>query len=215
MISQGVSYEIPVRAANFNNIEGYQFTLNLDATKVRINQVKMGEALMLSDENFGFGRISEGIVTTSWNDAEIRSLDKDEVLFTLIVEGLAETTVSNVMAVNSRITSAEAYTSSNELLGVAVRFTSEIAEQGFTLYQNRPNPFRESTVIGFVLPESTPATLTIYDVTGKVLKLIEGDYTKGYNEVSILKSQLNATGVLYYQLDSEIFTATRKMVVID
>ena len=215
MITQGVSYEIPVRAANFHNIEGYQFTLNMDASKVRINQVKMGEALMLSDENFGFERISEGIVTTSWNDAEVRALDKDEVLFTLVVEGLAETTISNVMAVNSKITSAEAYTSSNELLGVAVRFTGEVAEQGFTLYQNRPNPFRESTVIGFVLPESTAATLTIYDVTGKVLKFIEGDYAKGYNEVSVLKSQLNATGVLYYQLDSEIFTATRKMVVID
>lgn len=214
-IAPGASYEIAVRAANFQNIEGYQFTLNLDPAQVLIRDVRMGDALDLTEENFGLERIAEGLITTSWNDAEVRALNPDEILFTLVVEGLAETTVSDIIAVNSRVTSAEAYTASSELLGVAVRFTSEIAEQGFTLYQNRPNPFRESTVIGFKLPESSDATLTVYDITGKVLKVVEGSFVKGYNEISLQKSQLNATGVLYYQLDSEVFTATRKMVVVE
>jgi hypothetical protein len=214
-ITKGATYEVDVTAANFQSIEGYQFTMNIDPSSVRIKDVKMGSALDLSVENFGLDRISEGIITTSWNEAETKSLNSDDVLFTLVIEGLAETSISNVMAVNSRVTSAEAYTASNELLGVAVRFDGQVTQQGFALYQNRPNPFKEATAIGFVLPESTDATLTIYDLTGKVLKVIDGNYVKGYNEVSVLKSELNATGILYYQLDSEVFTATRKMVVID
>ena len=59
------------------------------------------------------------------------------------------------------------------------------------------------------------ATMTIYDVTGKVLKVIEGDYTKGYNQVSIKRADLKVNGVLYYQLDTEAFTATKKMIVIE
>ncbi|MCB0669648.1 MAG: T9SS type A sorting domain-containing protein [Saprospiraceae bacterium] len=214
-IERAATYEIDVTASNFRNIEGYQFTLNFDPASINVRDIKMGQALDLTDENFGLDRISEGIITTSWNAAEAKNLQEDEVLFTLVVEGVTETAISNVLAVTNKITSAEAYTGSNELLGVAVNFNGSAVEQGFALYQNRPNPFKETTAIGFVLPESSDATLTVYDVTGKVLKVVEGSYIKGYNEVSLQKSELNATGILYYQLDSEAFTATRKMVVID
>ncbi|WP_236972050.1 T9SS type A sorting domain-containing protein, partial [Membranihabitans marinus] len=69
--------------------------------------------------------------------------------------------------------------------------------------------------IGFNLPEASDATLSVYDVTGKVLKVVEGAYGKGYNEVKLNSSDLNATGVLYYQLDTKTYTATKKMIVIE
>jgi hypothetical protein len=214
-IHRGGSYQIDVTAENFAEIEGYQFTINVDPSQVRITNVIMGEALDLTDENFGFNKVSEGLVTASWNDANARTLDQDQVLFTLEIEGLNETSLSEVIAINSKVTSAEAYSTSTELLGVAMQFSNNLESNEFALYQNRPNPFRESTVIGFVLPQSTSARLTVYDVTGKVLKIVEGDYAKGYNEIRVLQSELNATGVLYYQLESEVLTATRKMVILD
>ena len=88
----------------------------------------------------------------------------------------------------------------------------QIRRDGFKLYQNRPNPFEGYTVIGFELPEATIGRLTIYDVTGKVLLEIKGDYVRGYNEIMIIPEQLQATGVLFYQLDTERYTATKKMV---
>ena len=57
--------------------------------------------------------------------------------------------------------------------------------------------------------------ITIYDVTGKVVKVIEGDFVKGLNTVRINAIDLPQTGVLYYQLDTEQFTATKKMIVIE
>jgi len=82
------------------------------------------------------------------------------------------------------------------------------------LSQNRPNPFRNETVIEFELPEATTATLTIYDVAGRILKTIKGDYSKGVNMETINSSDLNATGVMYYQLDTPTQSATMKMIVI-
>ncbi|WP_236980705.1 T9SS type A sorting domain-containing protein, partial [Membranihabitans maritimus] len=86
---------------------------------------------------------------------------------------------------------------------------------GFKLHQNRPNPFDGYTVIGFDLPEDTDARLTIYDVTGKVLKEFEGEYKKGYNEVQVAQHELPITGVMYYQLDTDKYTATKRMVKVE
>jgi len=59
------------------------------------------------------------------------------------------------------------------------------------------------------------ATLTIYDVTGKVVKTIEGNFEKGTHTVQLTKAELSANGILYYQLDSGDFTATKKMIIIE
>ena len=88
-------------------------------------------------------------------------------------------------------------------------------EEAFTLYQNQPNPFQEETVIGFYLAKEGSATLSIHEVSGKILKVIEGDYGKGYNEVSVARSDLAASGVLYYQLYTEEHSATMKMIIME
>jgi hypothetical protein len=81
------------------------------------------------------------------------------------------------------------------------------------LNQNTPNPFKGQTVIGFNLPAAADASLTISDMTGKVIKLVRGSYAKGFNKVELLSNDLPA-GVLTYTLQSGEFTATKKMVVI-
>ncbi|MCB0520419.1 MAG: T9SS type A sorting domain-containing protein, partial [Saprospiraceae bacterium] len=62
---------------------------------------------------------------------------------------------------------------------------------------------------------ATSATLTISDVQGKVLRVVEGDYTKGYHQVDLKRGELNASGVLYYRLDTGTDSATRKMILVD
>jgi hypothetical protein len=52
-------------------------------------------------------------------------------------------------------------------------------------------------------------------VTGKVLRVVEGDYAKGYNEVTMKRNEISATGVLYYQLDTDKYTAAKKMIVME
>ncbi|MFK8102701.1 MAG: T9SS type A sorting domain-containing protein, partial [Saprospiraceae bacterium] len=59
------------------------------------------------------------------------------------------------------------------------------------------------------------ASLKIYDVAGRVLKSVEGDFAKGYNEVSINRSELSGSGILYYELSTSKETATKKMLLID
>ena len=210
----GNQYRLDFKANNFNDITGYQFTLNFDKNALRVLNVESG-VVEVSADNFGLNRIEEGMLTTSWNTAEGMSIASGEVVFSLIVEATEAASLSDAITVNSRITAAEAYNSADQIHDVSLSFTNGLVETGFALYQNEPNPFKEATQVGFNLPEAMSATLTVYDVTGKVLKVVEGDYVKGYNQVSLKKADMKVTGVLYYQLDTEAFTATKKMIVIE
>jgi hypothetical protein len=153
-----------------------------------------------------------GQLTMSWNEVEAQSVEADEVLFTMNFRATAGARLSDAMYVNSSITRAEAYVGGNET-GVELRFTG--AESEFALYQNVPNPFEGRTVIGFNLPEAGAATMTIYDVTGKVLRVIEGEYAKGYNQLELDRTDLQTAGVVYYQLTSGDYSATKKMIVVE
>jgi hypothetical protein len=189
--------------------------MNFDRNALNVLTVESG-AISLNDNNFGMNRLSEGVVTTSWNAAEGITVGTDDVLFTVVFEVNDNVTLSDALTLNSRITSAEAYNSTDQLHDVSLNFNNGgLNEASFALYQNEPNPFKDVTSIGFSLPEAMSATVTVYDVTGKLVKVIEGEYTKGYNSFTLKKTDINNTGVLYYQLDTEAFTATKKMIVIE
>ena len=89
-----------------------------------------------------------------------------------------------------------------------------VISDGYALEQNAPNPFRDETSIGFVLPEAMSATLSVFDITGKVIRSFSGNFQKGLNKVQLHQEHLGVNGLLYYRLDAGSFTATKKMIVI-
>ncbi|MBK7373705.1 MAG: T9SS type A sorting domain-containing protein [Saprospiraceae bacterium] len=84
---------------------------------------------------------------------------------------------------------------------------------GFTLLQNRPNPFNVSTLIEFGLPQSSPYILTITDITGRVIKTLKGSGQKGFNQVKLDGASLRGSGVYYYSLSSNGQVAIKKMII--
>ncbi|HMR73388.1 MAG TPA: T9SS type A sorting domain-containing protein, partial [Candidatus Saccharibacteria bacterium] len=193
----GREYTVTFNAAEVANIEGYQFSMNLKGLEL----VEVVEGVATA-ENFGLALVDEGVITTSWNG----TADSEE-LFSLVFKATANGKLSEMVQVTSQLTAAEAYNANEEVLNVALRFNGQEVANGFELFQNVPNPFNGKTVIGFNLPENGSATLRVYDVAGKVLKVVRGDYAKGYNQVELESSQLPATGVLYYTLETNMGTA--------
>ena len=212
----GEEYTVDFNAKDFANILGYQFTLAFDKNAVELVDVEAGELANLDANNFGMSLLEEGVITTSWNASQVTSLADDATVFSLTFTAKSNATLSNVLSVNSRWTVAEGYDSNADKLNIGLTFNNgNVVSGDFDLYQNQPNPFKAETVIGFNLPESAAATLTIYDVSGKVLKLVRGEFGQGYNEVIINRSELSGAGVLYYQLDTDTHSATKKMILID
>jgi hypothetical protein len=210
VVEAGEEVSVAVTSAMFKEVLGYQLTLGYDASALSFAGVESG-ALEVTSSNVGVFA-DRGQLTMSWNEVEAQSVEADEVLFTMNFRATAGTRLSDAMYVNSSITRAEAYVGGNET-GVELRFVG--SESEFALYQNIPNPFEGRTVIGFNLPEAGAATMTIYDVTGKVLRVIDGEFAKGYNQIDLMRTDVNASGVVYYQLTSGEYSATKKMIIVE
>ena len=181
---------------------GYQFTLNHEGLEL----VSINDALATA-ENFG---IVEGALTVSWNDIAVRDLT-NETLLSVTFRALNTLNLSEVLSINSRYTAAEAYTAEG-IESVELSFNGSV-DTKFALYQNEPNPFNGTTTVGFNMANAGKASISIMSIDGKSLKTINGEFAKGYNEVIV--SDLNATGVVYYTLSANGFTATKKMVIIE
>jgi hypothetical protein len=93
--------------------------------------------------------------------------------------------------------------------------TSEPTSANFQLLQNRPNPFKEITTIGFVLPNACEAQIRIFDVNGRLLTTQKGWFPRGYNEQEIHLDKLAVNGVLYYELVTPYGILSKKMAILD
>lgn len=209
----GQEYRIDFNAGEEEAAQGMQFTLNFDRDALELLYVENGVA---DDNNFGFQMSERGVITFSWEHPTGDVIEPGTNLFSLVFFAGTSTRVSEVLSISSSITEAEAYDSAYELLDLDLLFKDRDGEaSGFELFQNIPNPFRNRTTIPFVLPEPSMATLSIYDVSGRVWKRIEGYYEEGHNQIHIDLSGLPIKGVLYYKLETSQYTATRKMILID
>ncbi|HLF64054.1 MAG TPA: T9SS type A sorting domain-containing protein, partial [Saprospiraceae bacterium] len=211
-LKQGETIKVPVKAENYRDMLGYQFTIDLDGLKYV--GIEAG-TIAIQPEYVG---VHTSALTMSWGDHKPMTVSNEEVLFTLQFTATASGSLSEMLEITSKITEAEAYTTIDEkieLLDVVMVFgTSAVSTPlEFALYQNEPNPFADQTVIGFDLPAAMPATLTLYDMSGKMIHLIEGDYAKGYNEVVLKRRDLVADGAYYYYLQAGDFTASKKMIL--
>jgi hypothetical protein len=100
-----------------------------------------------------------------------------------------------------------------EIVDLALVFGDQEEVQEYALYQNEPNPMSDFTAIRFDLPIATSATLTLFDSKGQVIRTIDGDYNAGSHLVRLEREDLIASGIYYYRLDADGFSASKKLVV--
>jgi hypothetical protein len=92
----------------------------------------------------------------------------------------------------------------------------------FSLNQNFPNPFNSSTTISYTLNQSAVANVSIYDLSGRLVRELELDfkYPGSYQQCWDGKDNTGhgvASGIYHYQLilnapDGNIYRVSRKMV---
>jgi hypothetical protein len=88
----------------------------------------------------------------------------------------------------------------------------------YSLNQNYPNPFNPSTKISWQSPVGSWHTLKIYDILGnEVATLVDeyrpaGNYEIEFNSASSLKNP--ASSIYFYQLRTEGFAETKKMLLL-
>ena len=198
------------RSGNYSDIEGFQFTLDLAKADAFVD-IKPG-ALNITDENIGLRYIAKGLVSISYHESEARTAEENELLFSLVLK--SDDLRTDPFSISNSITTAEAY--GKDIYGVVTEFASEFGTNVTDLYQNNPNPWTGNTQIEFVLPENMEASISVYDIAGRVLYRVQESYKKGSNTITLDKEDLaNYNGVAYYELVTKDVKLIKSMILIE
>jgi len=192
-----------------SNEDLYGLQMVLDVNGLSNVTLKSG-MLTIDESNF---KVEGNSVKISWSSSNAVELKSGQSLFT--IEGVAiDASSSNItvdVASNHSLKS-EGYINNLKVADIELSTRSE-REIVFAVTQNEPNPFKESTQIAYSIPVDGEVTLTVMDITGKIVMTSSKQSTKeGY--FTILESDLNGSGIYYYSIASGESVITKKMILI-
>ncbi len=165
--------------------------------------------------NLGVLNGSQTTVSVGFN--HMTSIAAGELLFTLKVRASKSGKLSKMIGIGSSKTPSEIYLGEKPRTAeVILGYRGAVIETPmvYDLYQNEPNPFKEFTTIGYVVPQAEETILRFHDVSGKEVMRKEIESISGYNEIRLERAQI-PSGVLYYTLESGDFSATKMMILIN
>ena len=203
-LEAGETKKVAFSLENMKDIEGIQFTMEFDKSSLElidvVNEIAQDEHVAI------FG--DENLMTVSWNGSV-----REGALFHLVLRAKKSAYLSDAVRLSDRITKKEAYIN-GKLHDVVPGFNVNQDGQVYALYQNVPNPFTEETIIGFQLPVSERGTLEIQDASGRVVKVFEGEFRKGYNQQKVKLADLKGPGVYFYKLNTANYSESKSFILI-
>jgi hypothetical protein len=208
-------FDVVLKTDEISNVVGMQYSFAFDPALVELVDITSTK-IDLKPENIGLTMIDKGVIALSWNSSDPYSLGGDVLKFTF----KAKKNIDNqeILQLLKDGLGAEIYTltSDNSIhtTSTILTYNRTFDKEQFELFQNIPNPFNSTTQIGFNLPKADKVHLKVFDLSGKMLYHTSGDFTKGYNVISLDINDMVSNGVLYYQIESGSHSAKRKMIVI-
>ena len=183
--SFGEIVEIPVYANNFNNISGFQMSIEWPADNMEFVEIENQSIELFYNTNL----IDDGKITCLWSteNANGLTIDNEDVLFTLKLEVVSDLSASANISFSSAITPAEAYNNELATLGINLNggefilneYTGTGVNTTSTVLNAYPNPFSESTRIAFYLPGNTDVRFDLYSITGQKVWTFDETYPAG------------------------------------
>ena len=214
VIRGGETKEIQFRVEDFEAIDGLQATLQFDPTKIRVDKIGWTEQFPAS--SFGQSLLDKGLLLTSWVKSPNWEFT-EAPLFSLSITAKETGSLSDFLGFHENILKPEAYAVAGKVLPLELQFT-EVDNQnnsGVQLQQNQPNPFSETTVITYQLPENGSVTINLFDINGSLHKSFQSNGIKGSNEFVFNRHDFTNGGVYFYQLNTPFGQIMKKMIYID
>ncbi len=216
----GQVFTLPFTTVSEVSTYGLQMTIEFDADKVSFAGYNGSQRINLTDAHLGLSEAHRGQISIAYDNATAIDLAADELLLELSFIANQDAQVSDIFSLSERAVTAEIYLENSgsisaHNLNLEIENRNGITQEiGFQLMQNVPNPFDNNTTISFTLPESGYASLKVFDYTGRLLHEYQDEFQKGYNQIKLDIKDIDAQGILYYQLDTKTHSASKKMIVI-
>ncbi len=195
------------------DLAGLQMTMQIADNSQGIMAV-IPMTLEIANENVAWDKLSDGQLVLSWNSLDVKPVREGEILFEVLLSGEGNATAQ---LLDGPLRS-EVYELKGNDINVRninlIDNTNQLSEFEFSVNQNVPNPFKDESVIEFMLPSDSEVIFSVTDQNGRLVYTNTKIYSAGNNQIVIQADDMNVSGVMYYQLSTDKYTSTKRMIVI-
>lgn len=219
-------FEVELRATNFVDVGGLQFSLNWDAENVEFQNIT--PSFPTTSASFNTTNAANGVINGFWNDANVFTVPDTAVLSVISFKALAEgpinlnfadepTTTLVVYTLDGQVFEEPIIFNGDEGVCVGVKTSTFATDFGNSavFYQNNPNPFSKNTYIPFELTNSELVTIKIFGLTGEKIYQYSNRYSEGTHRIKINSEVFPSLGTYLYQISTAATSTTKKMILAD
>ncbi len=225
-VSTGSTIVIPIKVKDFNQISGYQYTLNWNPAVLELQNMNN----VALENYFGNQQANAGKLAVMWS-TELASgitLNDGTTLFELVLKVIGNQGDLADIKLNSSLTRSEGFNWQLNSLNPEFELTSPLVinsaigieeqeNQGYCLDQNYPNPFTLSTEISFRIPTAQKVEFTIYNTIGEKVYSTSAIYPAGRNKLvwngnNVQQKQLS-NGTYFIRMKAGNFQSMKKLTI--
>ncbi|HEU4436391.1 MAG TPA: T9SS type A sorting domain-containing protein, partial [candidate division Zixibacteria bacterium] len=175
--------------------------------------------------NFKYSGNTAGEITTSTNiegmkfranaaEGTLRVLINSEAKGGMVPAGEA----TFVLPVEGTVEFVEGQASNYQGQNLPITAKAAVLPTAFGLSQNYPNPFNARTNLELALPVASDYRLTIYNISGQVVKTFSGNAPAGVKTITWDGTDKNgkavSSGIYFYKAEAGKFVVTKKMMLL-
>lgn len=217
-------FEVSLRAINFVDVAGLQFSLGWDAEKVEFQNIS--PSFPTQSVSFNINNAASGVIAGFWNDTGVFTIPDTALVFTISFKALADGPL-NLEFIDSPTATLVIYQLDGQVFEEPIIFSSDggvcvgIKTSTFAtdfkdsavFYQNNPNPFSKTTYIPFELTNSELVTIKIFGITGEEIYQYSNRYNEGTHRIKINSEVFPHPGTYMYQISTTATSTTKKMIL--
>lgn len=209
---------IPFTAKKFNQVSSFQAELHFDKTAFEFIGIESSAINLIINTN----NLTKGILTFAWYDEEGnfngKSYEEKEILFNLKFKPLTNNR-EVYLELGKTLIPSNAFHPDGEKLSLSInsQLTTNInnLENKIKVFPPQPNPFNQTTIIKFELPNPQEITLKVIDLSGRIVLTKNQLCSSGKNTIELDGINLPHSGIYFFQLLGHDFVYDGKVILIN
>lgn len=203
-------FKLALMADQANGLEAFGLSLSFPHNKLNFLGVERAELTGTWQYLDGISNAPGEVTIGGFNDNALRETRGGEILQVLFaLKGEAKVDLTEFALFNLKDDFEHAVVS-----GVASHRGEAAAPKEFELEQNYPNPFNPTTTITYAIPRPEHVTLRIFDLLGKEVATLVNERLPAGRYRAVWEANGMESGIYFYRLQTESFTQTRKLTLL-
>lgn len=208
-VKAGEEVKVAVRSNSNTTLYGWQQRVRLEnATFLSVvSGVMPGveESILQIGDEIGFS-VAAG---------EGQVVNNGDILFTLTFTANKDGKVSDFVQMTDETLRPEVYADGVHVAKALRWVWTDVVDQVFDIVKLQPNPWKESTTIGFTIPRADMVTVKVKDQTGRTVYASTDYYQAGEQNVTITREAIQTSGLYFVEIKYNREVKTIKTIMID